>query len=236
MWSGITEDAKNQDLTWLVEGRKNGTLIWVTDGSYNRKWAPHTSGAWWIVYCMKANRRIVGNLYKVSNSAGSYRGEQLRLSAIHFLMSALEEFYEIHGWKTKVCCNNSAAINLAVRQLCQSHPSAKCADILQAIRSVRNWLTYEIAYEHVDAHMDRYLLWYQLSLEQKLSCICDNMAKTAVARSIRLKFAHPAKELLPREDAAVSINGGKMTSKFAKPIRFEVGRQQAKQFLINEEG
>ena len=27
-----------------------------------------------------------------------------------------------------------------------------------------------------------------------------------------------------------------MTSEFAKPIRFEVGRQQAKEFLINEEG
>ena len=138
MWSGITEGAKSQDLTWLVEGMKNGMLIWVTAGSYNRKRAPHTSGAWWIVYCMKANRRIVGNLYKVSNSAGSYIGEQLRLSAIHLLMSALEEFYEIHGWKAKICCDTSAAINLAARQLRQIRPSIKCADILQAIRSVRN--------------------------------------------------------------------------------------------------
>ena len=72
----------------------------------------------------------VGNFYEVSNSAGSSRGEQLELSAIYFLMSAPKKFYEIHGWKAKVSCNNLAAINLATRQLCQIRPSAKCADIL----------------------------------------------------------------------------------------------------------
>ena len=84
--------------------------------------------------------------------------------------------------------------------------------------------------------MDEYLLWYHLSLKQKLNCICDNMAKTAVARIICLNFSHPSKQLLPHKDSVVFTNGEKVTSEFAKPIRFEVGRQQAKQFLINEEG
>ena len=72
-----------------------------------------------------------------------------------------------------------------------------------------------LTHEHVDSHMDRVRLWHQLSLEQQLNCLCDNLAKMAVAHSIHQGLRHPGKQLLPCEDAAVYVEGRKATSNFA---------------------
>jgi hypothetical protein len=38
----------------------------------------------------------------------------------------------------------------------------------------------KFTYLHVYGHMDKYLLWHQLSLIQQLNCVCDTLAKQAV--------------------------------------------------------
>ena len=83
--------------------------------------------------------------------------------------------------------------------------SEKCADTLQNLQSSRNRLKARLRYNHVDAHMDRILLWHQLSMEQKLNCICDALAKSAIALSMRQSIESTDTQLLPREDAAAFI-------------------------------
>ena len=80
MWDGIQDE--HQDISWLVEGLRNGTLICVTDGSYDRNIAPDISGAGFLLCCTKARRQLRANFYERSQSASSYRGELLGLTAL----------------------------------------------------------------------------------------------------------------------------------------------------------
>ena len=110
MWENMD---RTEDLSWVVEGMKNYSLIWVTDGSYDRIRAPTVSGAGWVIYCTKSKRMLKAYFHEVSKGANSYRAEQLGLCAIHNFMSALEEFYQVGTWHSKICCDNQSALNSA---------------------------------------------------------------------------------------------------------------------------
>ena len=90
-------------------------------------------------------------------------------------------------------------------------PGASCADILRNIRNKMNKKA-TIKYDHVDGHMDKYLLLTQMTLEQQMNYVCDKEAKKAVERSIEQKFLVEEKQLLSREDAAVFVGGKNLTS------------------------
>ena len=161
---------------------KNDSLIWVTDGSYDRKRAPTISGAGWLVHCTRTQKTLKGSFFEVSLRASSYQGELLGLCAMHLFALALEEFFVVGGWTAKVCCDNEAALNQASRDRRRVRPSLSCADVLRSLRTSKGKLSATFTYEHVDAHMDRFLLWHQLTLTQQLNCVCDNLAKSAVVR------------------------------------------------------
>ena len=101
MWDFVEDKYKDMDMKWLKEGMLNGTLVWCSDGSYKRKTAPEVSGAGWIVECTKTGSRMEGSFYEVSDSANSYRAEQLGICAVHQLMQALSKFFNVEEWKTK---------------------------------------------------------------------------------------------------------------------------------------
>ena len=60
-----------------------------------------------------------------------------------------------------------------------------------------------------------------------MNIICNSLAKTAVARAIRLGMRRYFRQLLPSEDAAVFVNNKKLTRDFEKTVRYEVGKEQA---------
>ena len=82
--------------------------------------------------------------------------------------------------------------------------------------------------------MDRVKLWHQLRYEQQLNCMCDNLAKGAVQRSILQGMVRDTNELLPREATAVYLGGEKMTSTMDKPLRCDLSKQRAQYFLTSE--
>ena len=82
--------------------------------------------------------------------------------------------------------------------------------------------------------MDWFLLWHQMTLEQQLNTFCDNLAKQGVARIIRLGFEWHGRQLLPKESAAIFINGVKQTNGIVKPIRFGMRKIYAKEFLVDD--
>ena len=84
--------------------------------------------------------------------------------------------------------------------------------------------------------MDKYLLWHHLTLEQKMTTRCDNLAKRAVHREIVTGMRRKVKQLIPSEDAAVFVDNRKLTRDLAKTVRYEVGKEQARNWLINQEG
>ena len=218
MWEGVEQFEKDKDLTWLVDGMKNNTLIWVANGSCDRNRAPNVSGAGLIIYCKKSDKRLAGKFFEISSNTGSYRAEQLGLCAIYILIAALRVSYEAGEWHTIICCDNQRSVSIAARKLQRIRLAASCANILRSIRSSGNKTKARLIYKHVDGYMDRYLLWHQLFLDQKLNYICDSLAKTGIAMSIRLRMRREGRQLLPSEDAAVFINGEKQTSDLRKAL------------------
>jgi len=133
-------------MTWLVDGMKKNTITWCTDGSYHRKHAPKVSGAGWMAYCTRTNNNMTGSFYEISEDAGSYRGEQLGLCAIHHLIKGLCDFYNIHDWHPTVNCDNEGAIKMSKRNLRRIRPGCSCADILRNMRNTRKKMSANIKY------------------------------------------------------------------------------------------
>ena len=113
-------------------------------------------------------------------------------------------------------------------------PGASCADILRNIRNARNKRKVEIKYNHIDVHMDKYLLYTQMTLEQQMNYACNKEASKAAERSIQHRFLVEEKQPLPGEDAAVFVGGKQLTSHLSRAMRLEASREKAKEFLINE--
>ena len=64
------------------------------------------------------------------------------------------------------------------------HLGCSCANILRNLRNTGKKMSANIKYHHMDGHMDKYLRWNQLTLEQKRTTRCDRLAKRAVHRAI----------------------------------------------------
>ncbi len=105
--------------------------------------------------------------------------------------------YEIKGWKATLCCDNKSALEQSAYTRRRIRPSAKCADIQRSLKATQHTFTGKFSYLHVYGHMDKYLLWHQLSLIQQLNCVCDTLAKQAVTLAMTLRQKINLKEKTP---------------------------------------
>ena len=72
-------------------------------------------------------------------------------------------------------------------------------------------------------------------MHNQLNCICDQLAKRAVSRSIFEGQRRVGKQLLPREDVALIIHDVKLTLDLVDPLRYEISKMEARDYLIKEE-
>lgn len=125
-----------------------------------------------------------GSFFKISLSASIYRGELLGLVAIHTLALAIIKFYKLDKALGKICCGIIAALKQSSwRQKCIK-TGQKQANLLRVLRTIKTNQCIKFKYEHVDAHKDRIKLWHQLTLEEQINVKCDELAKSAVHRSM----------------------------------------------------
>ena len=134
----------------------------------------------------------------------------LGLCCLHLLARGLSEFHQIKGWKATLCCDNKSALEQSAYTRRRIRPSAKCADIQRSLKATKHTFTGQFSYLHVYGHMDKYLLWHQLSLIQQLNCVCDTLAKQAVNLAMTQGYHDRPTQLLPKEDVAVIIWGNKL--------------------------
>ena len=174
------------------------------------------------------------NFWEKSNSANSYRAEQLGVCAIHHLVAALTSFYKVESYTTKIWRDNMGAVNISRKRKRRICPGTSCADVLRNTRNTRNRMKATVKYDRIDGHMDKYLLLTQMNLEQQMNYVCDKEANKAVERSIEQKFLIEEKQLLPGEDAVVFVRGKKLTIDLSRAIRLETNREKAKEFLTSE--
>ena len=150
MWEGLSDKHKHDDLTWLVEGLKKGTIEWCTDGSYHRGRAPNIIGVGWMccdttpVEPGESRKTLKGNFWEKSDSADSYRAEQLGICAIHHLITALTSYYNIGNCKCKIWCDNMGTVNISKKQRRRIRPGASCVDILRNNTIQYNTIQYNL--------------------------------------------------------------------------------------------
>ena len=155
----------------------------------------------------------------------------LGLCSLHLLARALSEFYQIQDWDATLCCDNKSALEQSAYTRKRIRPSAKCADIQRSLKSTKHTFKGKFTYLHVYGHMDKYLLWHQLSLIQQLNCVCDTLAKQAVKIALTQGYHDRPTQLLPKEDVAVVIWGNKITDDVSSSIRFHASKEEARRYL-----
>jgi hypothetical protein len=198
MWDRVKDSqATKHDLSWLIQGMEMNSPIWVTDSSYDRKRSPVISKVRWIIFCQTTGKHLVGLFWEKSPLACSYRAELLCLCSLHLVALALSEFYKVSGWKATLRCNNLHALILSSKERRWIKPSAACSDIHRSFRSTKKNFTRRFKYQHVAGHMDKYLLWDQLSLIQQLNCVCNTTTKRAVHKAITTGYTSTPTQILP---------------------------------------
>jgi hypothetical protein len=108
MWDYIKEG--EIDTLWLSDVLINGTLIGIADGSFDRHKAKSCSGLGWILVCTASKRTLRGLFYEISAAAVSYQGKLLGLVALHTLILAVADYYNLQCASGKICCNNISAL------------------------------------------------------------------------------------------------------------------------------
>ncbi len=113
MWEYIKEGEIN--MVWLRDALINRTLIGITDGSFDRHKAKSCSGLGWILVCTTFKRTLRGSFYEISAAAGLYCGKLLGLVALHTLILAVVDYYNLQHASGKICCDNISTLNQASR-------------------------------------------------------------------------------------------------------------------------
>jgi hypothetical protein len=137
----------------------------------------------------------------------------------------------VEQWSAMLCCDNKRALKLSSHHRRRIRPSAKCADIGQNLRTIKQTFTGNFKYFHVYGHMDKYLKWEQLSLVQQLNCVCNTLAKRAITTATLQGYHGRQSQFLPKEDVALVIWGNKVTGNISSPLRFHASKEVARQYL-----
>ena len=142
-----------------------------------------------------------------------HRAELIGLCLLHLIARALSEFYKVSGWKATLGCDNLLALILSSKEQRRIKPSATCLVIHHSLCSTKKYFTGVVA-----GHMDKYLLWHQLSPIQQLNCVCNTTAKVVVHRAVTTGYTSTPTQILPREDISIVIWGNKITNDVSQPV------------------
>lgn len=141
------------------------------------------------------------------------------------------EFYNVNQAGGSIHCDNKGALYQASVYRRRVKTNTHHADLLRNLRSIKLSNLLQFQYVHVKAHQDRHRSWEQLSFIQQLNVHCDDLAGQAVQASFGSPPRNGLNQLIPRERAAVIIDGEKQTSDVAKSMRFALGRTSARRFF-----
>jgi hypothetical protein len=109
---------------------------------------------------------------------------------------------------------------------------AKHANLLCALRSIKAKYPMTFSYSHVKAHHDQQLPWWALSLVEQLNVTCDTLARQAVTHGLCENNQWCGSQLLlPRESAAVIIDGHKLISNVSVKVHHHLGKAEAQKFI-----
>ncbi len=108
----------------------------------------------WMDYLLYQDRLETGVYLLGEVNGGKLISCMLDLCTLHLLAQAVAEFYKVDKWAAILCCDNKRALELYSHHRCRIRPSAKCTDIRQNLRAIKQSFTGNFKYIHVYGHMD----------------------------------------------------------------------------------
>jgi hypothetical protein len=223
------------ELDTVIEAIKEGRAIWCTDGSFDRLQMPNVSSAGWVIFDSVSKQHIKGSFFEVSEDASAYRGELLGLTALHLVAAAISELFGVIENSNELFCDNERALGKAKLYRRRVPSASKRGDLLRLLRNLRPQLMTAFVYLHVYGHADDKKGRGNLTLVERLNCMCDALAKLA-----RLRYWTAEREvttqILPKERAALFLHNQKQTGDISEATRYAIGKVQARLFYVNELG
>ena len=152
----------------------------------------------------------------------------LGLLALYATTATAHTFFNLHKTSGVIIGDNKGALYQAHRKHKRVTPSSSQTDIIRAIRSAK-YQCHEAKLEKrwVKSHVDDLKAWRDLSIEEQLNTLCDELAKAAVRRGTVDRRLNSTR-LLPYESAAIVINGEKIADGMAKELEYQIALTDAK--------
>jgi hypothetical protein len=223
------------ELDTVILAIKEGRAIWCTDGSFDRLQMPNVSSAGWVIFDPVSKQHIKGSFFKISEDASAYRGELLGLTALHLVAAAITELFGVMENSNELFCDNKRALGKAKLYRRRVPSASKHGDLLRLLRNLCPQLMTAFIYLHVYGHADDKKGRGNLTLVERLNCMCDALAKLA-----RLRYWTAEREvttqILPKERAALFLHNQKQTGDISGATRYAIGKVQARLFYVNELG
>ena len=129
--------------------------------------------------------KIQGSAYDKSTSAGSYRGEMLGLLPLYATIATVHACFKLTETSGVIIGDNQGALGQAYRKKKRVTPSEKQTDIIRAILAAKyHCQGAKLEKRWVKSHVDDLKQWKELTIEEQLNTICDELAKAAVREGV----------------------------------------------------
>ena len=227
VWDHVQAPEGFEDIAQAI---KRGEVRMVGDGSYMPNLTGELDAAGWIIECKRTRRRIWGSLHSTGVESGSYRGELLSLYALHAIVLAMSIVFDFEPEiGNQIFCDNESALEMARDSTLRLRQNIGHSDIIRAIRVIKNQQKGDPPeYKHVYGHQEEKTAYRKLAREAQLNCYVDEKAKDHLKQAYLAASEGGAR--LPHEEVWVRVNGVKVTGEAGMVLRYECGRNRAKEF------
>ena len=112
----------------------------------------------------------------------------LGLLALYAIMAAVHTHFKLTETSGVIIGDNQGALGQAHRKIKRVTPSEKQTDIIRAIRAAKyHCQGTKLEKRWVKSHVDNLKQWKDLTIEEQLNTICDELAKEAVREGIEVE-------------------------------------------------
>ena len=99
MWEHLSLEGGSD---WLPAAIQDNSLVAVADGSYIRQMYPDLCATAFVLECKKGRGRIIGSFMEESIAANVYRGELLRIMAVHLILVSVNRLISLLAGSVEV--------------------------------------------------------------------------------------------------------------------------------------
>ena len=209
-----------ENLDHIVQAICNGTAHGCCDGSYMKELSTELGAAAWKVEDPSTRQAMWGTTQTSGSEreVNPYRSELQGIHTTLLAMDAVCTFCHITDGAITIGCDNLGGIKCSSADWLKLNQNTKHADLIRAIRWLKDSLPITIHFVHIDGHQDRTAAFQDLPRLAQLNVEMDHQAKVRLRALIDSSAPPLLAAPLHKEGWRCSLNGIKITSDPARAI------------------